>query len=233
MISAVRRASRWWYEAAGPLAGLPGLLLSPRPRTECTTRRACPVWSSHSGLPLQPIWTTGARRQLGDPTFPQVSAYSVSRESSASTANPVSQPRHLLHQPPRTLPFQEPRLVMRGRGDRRGTGLTGCERITGWGGRVHEGGQGTCGGGLLRRHPAGKTADPHCACAHSYSWAPPAPMESGPDSQKAPALFCPLLSFLSPVPIHLLGTHLRTFLVGTSDQVGATSPTSNSLRKEM
>lgn len=51
-------------------------LLSPWPRTECTTRRACAIRSGHPGLPLQPVWKTGTRRELGDPTRPQVSAHS-------------------------------------------------------------------------------------------------------------------------------------------------------------
>lgn len=59
----------------------PGYLasaLSPWPRTECTTGGAGTLWSGYSGLPLQPIWKTGARSQLGDPTHPQVSAHAVS-----------------------------------------------------------------------------------------------------------------------------------------------------------
>ena len=70
--------------------------LFPWPRTECTTGRACTIWSGHSGLPLQPIWKTGTRRKLGNPTQPQVSACFVSRESSSEKAQPrpVPPPKH-------------------------------------------------------------------------------------------------------------------------------------------
>lgn len=66
-----------------------------------------------------------------------------------------------------------------------------------------------------------------------YSLAPTAHWGIKPRFPAPPALFCPLLSFLSLVPIHLLGTQLRIFLVGTYDRAGASSPISNSLRREM
>ena len=63
-----------WTRQGSLIVSLHLCSLSPWPRTECTTGRAGTIWPGHSGLPLQPIRKTGARRELGNPTQPQVSA---------------------------------------------------------------------------------------------------------------------------------------------------------------
>lgn len=97
----------------GSSPGDPVSALSPWPRTECTTGRAATIWSGHSGLPLQPIWKTGARRELGDPTYPQVSAQAASGKlPQHSQPHPGRGARHLLHWLPHMLTFISPEELL-------------------------------------------------------------------------------------------------------------------------
>lgn len=89
------------------------------------------------------------------------------------------------------------------------------------------------GAGVTEKVPnwKGKAADTHYAYDQSIFTGSHCPLWNNIQIPNTCCLVLPLP--LISVPIHILGTHLRTSLVGMYDRGGASSPISSSLRKEM